>query len=158
MAIKQQKPKRPPKTLMEKRYVRALATAPNGTEAARIAGYSDPEQSAWDNKRKLDLVSIMESQGLTDERLFSKLDEGLESNRVISANIVLTKSDDPTVEDQKAHSMTKDFIDVPDMPTRHKYLETALKMKGHLQPQGNVQVDVNMPIAIMLSGAKEQRE
>jgi hypothetical protein len=31
-----------------------------------------------------------------------------------------------------ADSMSKDFVEVEDFLTRHKYLETALKLKGHL--------------------------
>jgi hypothetical protein len=40
-----------------------------------------------------------------------------------------------------AHSMTKDFIDVEDFAVRHKYLETSLKLKGHLRDKVDLQFE-----------------
>ncbi len=34
-----------------------------------------------------------------------------------------------------AAPFTKDYVEVPDWSTRHKYLETALKLKGHFDPK-----------------------
>jgi hypothetical protein len=41
-------------TLKQRRFVEAYLGRANGnaTEAARLAGYSDPEQSGWENKHK----------------------------------------------------------------------------------------------------------
>lgn len=133
------KPKRPPKTIKEKAFVKALVKTTTAAEAARIAGYKDPIQAAYENKIKLDLPDLMDKKGLTDDHLLDKLDEGLESNRVISAIIT----------DKQANGATNDFIEVPDMVVRHKYLETALKLKGKLQPasnQTNVQINNVIPI------------
>ena len=47
--------------------------------------------------------------------------EGLGSTRTISA-----------VKGTSANGGTTDFIDVPDFLSRHKYLETALKLKKRL--------------------------
>lgn len=59
---------------------------------------------------------------LPDSLLVKKEIEGLDANKVISANITYGEADEKT----------NDFIEVPDMQTRHKYLETGLKMKKKL--------------------------
>lgn len=127
--------KRPPKTIKEKKFVKEYIKTGNATEAAmRTYDVKDRKNAnalGTETLAKLSISDLMDNKGLTDDKLLDKLDEGLLSNRVISANIVVTKSDDPTVKDQKAHTKTQDFIEVPDMPTRHRYLETALKLKGY---------------------------
>jgi len=80
---------------------------------------------------------IMDKIGLSDEFVGKGLMEGCVANRVISANIVITKSDDPTVEDQEAHSKTKDFTEVPDHPTRHKFFNTVLEVRQHIKRSNN---------------------
>ena len=57
-------------------------------------------------------AEVMEKAGITDEKLAEKMDEGLESVKVIGY-----------------------LQQTPDMPTRHKYLTTALTIKGHLVPK-----------------------
>jgi len=66
------------------------------------------------------LQKAIEKAGLTDDKLLSKLTEGLDSNRVISA-----------IAGKEANGGTTDFVEVPDYQTRHKYLDTAFKLKGH---------------------------
>jgi len=66
-----------------------------------------------------------------DEKLAQVEQEGLEANRVISAQVTI-KSDDPTVKNKQATARDVDFIDVPDHAVRHKFLETALKLKRRL--------------------------
>ncbi len=68
----------------------------------------------------------------SDERIASKIDEGLEATRTISAT-VMVKSNDPTVKSKQANARDVDFIDVPDYAVRHKYVETSLKLKGRLK-------------------------
>ena len=79
------------------------------------------------------LAKLMDRKGLTDSKLLTTLKEGLEANKVISATVIL-KAGDPTVTERTADAKAVDFIDVPDHPTRHKFLETGLKLRGHLQP------------------------
>lgn len=110
--------KRPPKTIKEKRYARALATASSASEAARIAGYKDPNQAAYENKINLDIDSLMAKAGLTDDRLFSKLENLVEAQRTVSA-----------VGGRDADAGTVDFVDVPDNPVQLKALEMAFKLK-----------------------------
>ena len=65
---------------------------------------------------------------LPDKLLVKVAKEGLRANKTVSAIIVGKTADEST----------HDFIDVPDMPTRQRYLETSLKMKNKL----TVNVDV----------------
>lgn len=81
-------------------------------------------------RKKTDVNDMMNALGLTTDFLMERVKRGADAMRVISANIVVTKSDDPTVEDQEAHSRTKDFIEVPDEHARHKYIQTALELQG----------------------------
>ena len=73
---------------------------------------------------------LLLEKGITFERLAKVIDEGLDANKVISA-IVVNKKDRPTSladgELFDANEKTNDFIEVPDHPTRHRFLNTALE-------------------------------
>lgn len=71
------------------------------------------------------MTDAMERAGITDEKLVGVLGEGLEAKRVISARVT----------DRDADVDTDDFIEVPDHPTRHKFLDTAIKLKGAYAPE-----------------------
>lgn len=92
----------------------------NVSKAMRDAGYSEATaktpQKLTESKAFTD---AMIEAGITDNKLATVLSEGLEATKVISA-----------VVGKNADEKTMDFIDVPDHPTRHKFLETALKIKG----------------------------
>lgn len=130
--------KRPPKTIKEKKFVKAYIESGNGTQAAMKAyDVKDPNSAssiASENLRKLDISTLMDNRGITDERLLDKLNEGLEATRSISA-----------IAGTEANGGTVDFVDVPDYAIRHKYLETGLKLKNkfpNASNQTNVQVNV----------------
>jgi hypothetical protein len=65
---------------------------------------------------------------LPDKLLAQKHLEGLEANRIISANITYGEADEKT----------NDFIEVPDQATRHKFLDTAYKLKGRYITDDNI--------------------
>ena len=88
------------------------------------------------------IQALMEKKGLTDSMLLGVLDDGLKANKVISCNIIAL--DKEGMKD--ADSMTKDFVDVEDHPTRHKFLDTALKLKRHLDKDE----DKNQQITVIL--------
>jgi hypothetical protein len=63
--------------------------------------------------------------------------EGMEANKVISANVIA-----PNGEGMKdANSMTKDFIEVPDHPTRIKAADSVSKLKGLVVDKKQVGLD-----------------
>lgn len=88
----------------------------------RKAGYS--EEVSKKPKlvtQSLGFKQVLEKAGITDDKLAKVMDEGLSAMKVVTSH---TEPD-------------KEF---PDHPTRHKFLETAVKLKGHTvqdQPQGN---------------------
>jgi len=75
---------------------------------------------------------MMEMKGLTLGKIIGVVNDGTEANKVISAMVINKKGDGM----KQANSMTKDFIEVPDHPTRLKAAEIAAKWLGiSEQPQ-----------------------
>lgn len=108
---------------------------PTDAEVMRAAGYSE---NTIHNPTKLTQsdgwLELLEKY-IPDDYLSIKLQQGLEANKQLATRPVF-KKDAPT--SQSAHELpnaganTDDFIEVPDMAVRHKYLETAFKVKGKL--------------------------
>lgn len=121
-------------TIKQRKWVSAYLETGSATEAA-LSVYDcngDREVAAtigWENLRKLDFAELMEAGGITDKRLKEKLDEGLDANKPIGALVLIKNTKDGKEEVLKDN---EGMIEVPDMPTRHKYLETALKLKRRL--------------------------
>jgi hypothetical protein len=113
-------------TIKQRKWLKEYLETGNATEAAmRVYNCKDRDSASnvgWENVRKLEFAELMEEGGITDAKLQAKINEGLESNKVVSARVTGREADE----------RTDDFIEVPDMPTRQKYLETALKVKGKL--------------------------
>ena len=119
-------------TLKQKRFLKEYFKTGNGTQSAlKIYNTDDPRAAsviASENLTKLrnPVKQLMEARGLSLGKLLNVLDEGLEANKVISAMVVSNNGKGM----KQANSMTRDFIDVPDHATRHKFLETAGKWLG----------------------------
>jgi len=75
---------------------------------------------------------LLSKSGVTDNKLTIKIKEGLDATKVISCNVIAQDSEGM----KDADSMTKDFVDVEDYATRHKYLVTALELKGLIARNG----------------------
>lgn len=118
-------------TLKQRKWLKRYLECGNATQAAmEVYDCKDRDSAAnvgYENVRKLDYIDFMEEAGVTDKVLQQKLLEGLESTRTISA-----------IKGTSANGGTTDFIDVPDYQTRHKYLETALKLKKRLMDRIDV--------------------
>lgn len=125
--MKQNKPKRPPKTPKEKKFAKVYAETGNATEAAaRVYDVKSRESAkaiAAENLSKLTFESYLDAAGLTDNKIASNLKEATEATRVISATIVAGS-------DREAGSQTNDFIEVPDWTNRLKANELVLKLKN----------------------------
>lgn len=115
------------------------------SDAMRKAGYSETTinkmlgRTVGSSGVKKAIEEALENSGITDELLTNKLKEGLDATKVISA--VILKKDGKAEDAKEANESTMDFVDVPDFGVRHKYLETGLKLKGHLS---NHKVDVTV--------------
>ena len=68
--------------------------------------------------------NILKKAGISDNRLATRLSEGLDSVKVVGYLNNKVKG---------AEKVSDEFVEVPDMYARHKYLLTALELKGHLR-------------------------
>lgn len=116
--------KRPPRTLKQRRWVKLYLQYNNATKAA-VEAYGCDEASAgqigWENLQKLDFTELLEEAGVTDSKIATVVKDGMEANKVISANVY---------PDGKTGKPVNDFIEVEDHPTRLKAAEIASKLKN----------------------------
>ena len=114
-------PKRPPKTPKERAFVKEYIKTKNATEAAaRVYDVKDRDSAralGSETLAKLDIAGIMDDMGLTDERLIAILKEGLKATQTVRVKVISPKGNKE--KDKES----------PDHPTRHKFLDTALKLK-----------------------------
>ncbi len=148
-------------TFKQRKFLKLYLKNGNATEAAmQVYDVKDRHTAnvmGSQNLVKLGISEILHNAGITDEKLAQVMSDGLDANRVISARIVITKSDDPTVADQRANTKTDDFIEIPDHAIRHKFMETAYKLKGQLSTNQPPIVD-NRKMYILLPPEKKDNE
>jgi len=127
--------------IRERKFIKGIMDGLTPTEAMRQAGYAENTATAKQAEKLAKvgetIKDLMDKRGLTDERLLDVLDEGLRATKQISCNVIINATKDANEQDamRPAHEMTKDFVEVEDYPTRHRYLETGLKLRGYLQKQ-----------------------
>jgi hypothetical protein len=107
-------PKRKP-TLKYRKWLKEYLRLGDATKAASIA-YPSASKASWsdigyENLKKTDYQELLEMAGVSDAKLLQTLNEGLEATQVTKLG------------EMKDHS------------TRHKYLETGLKLKKRLTDQ-----------------------
>lgn len=104
------------------------------SQAMRDLGYSESYAHTAQIKKTGSWQRLMKKY-LPDKKLVKVIKEGLEATKVVSAQVIVKKNE-PTSQANgelpPADSRTNDFIDVPDYMARHKFVETALKIKGKL--------------------------
>ena len=117
-------------TLKQRKWLKLYLELGNATEAAAQVYDCKDRDSAnaigSENLAKLSYTDFMEAAGVTDKLLQDKLLEGLESTKPISALILVSGDKPMKTKDNEGQ------IEVPDFAIRHKYLETALKLKRRL--------------------------
>jgi hypothetical protein len=118
-------------TLKQKRTIKALLEndGKSVSQAMKDAGYSKASAKNPQRLTRSKTWAELMEKHFPDDLLSKVIEEGLQANRVISANVVV-KSDDPKVKSKQATARDMDFIDVPDHAVRHKFAETALKLKN----------------------------
>ena len=114
----------------ERVIVKAITQGKDDKEALKTAGYSD-NYIRTDGKKLIQkpaiqatLQIIMENSGITDEFMVGKLKEGMNATRTI---VVKGGKDKPDK-----------IIESDDHSIRHKFLETGLKLKGHLDKKVDI--------------------
>jgi hypothetical protein len=128
-------------SIKQRKFWKAYSKTGNLAEGARAAGSKAKDSHSLSQvgyqmlkSIELSIDELLELKGLSDNKLLKVLEDGLNATKVISCNVMMKGHSDEGGDKMKdADSMTKDFIDVDDYPTRHKYLETALKLKGHMK-------------------------
>lgn len=118
----------------------------NGVKSAMKAydtiDYATAGSIAYENLKKPQIKELMESKGIGIDKLLTVLEEGLNAKKIVSAVIV----------GKDASDKTDDFIEVPDYPTRYKYLEIAGKWanlspdKVEVKHSGEVDSKINFNV------------
>jgi len=138
-------------TLKQRKWLKLYLELGNATEAAmQVYDCKDRDVAksiGWENLTKLDFSDFLEEAGITDKLLQQKIMEGLDATRTVSA-INTSKN---------ATAQSTDFVDVPDFLARHKYLETALKLKRKLIERTDITTG-GKPIPILGGITKNENE
>lgn len=144
-------------SLKKRKFLDKYIETGNFAEAAQYAGSKGKDVNSlskagrvlYDSLR-FEVADLMEEMGLNDQKLMTVLNDGLQANKNISCNIIALNKEGM----KDADSVTKDFIEVEDHPTRHKYLETALKLKGHLKDKLEVAGPGGEPLKVTITLVK----
>lgn len=127
------KPKKSPSIKQQLVFKKVVENGVTVTQAMREVGYAETTVNNPNNVTDSDTWKALLKKHIPLEKLSKKLDEGLEANKQLAARVIF-KKEAPTSQSAGelpvANSQTDDFIEVPDMAVRHKYLETALKVSG----------------------------
>jgi len=127
-------------TIKQRKFIDVYIETGNATEAA-MQSYDCKDREVArrigsENLSKLDYTDFLEAAGITDHLLQKKILEGLDATKTVSAKII----------GKDADSQTDDFIDVPDFMARHKYLETALKLKKRMGNEDKPSIQINTQV------------
>lgn len=124
------------KTLKQRKWLKLYLELGNATEAAfqiyDCKSRESARQIGWENLTKLDFVEFLEEGGVTDQLLQEKILEGLKADKPISAQILVQGDKTVVTKDNEGQ------VVVPDYGVRHKYLETALKLKQKLMTKVDI--------------------
>jgi len=112
-------------TIRERRLIIGIAAGLTVSQAARRAGYSENtiddriHEILGRSRVKMAIDQIMDSLGISNERLAEALNAGLEATKFVPVG---------NSEDLGC----KAYVEVPDFIIRHRFLETVLYLKGFL--------------------------
>jgi len=126
------------RTLTERKFIEAyIENYGNATKAYKAIHPDYNGENArilacqYLTKLNISSDELMNMMGMTDAYLQEKLDEGLNATKTISVIPLKPKEAEENSTDlPKANSKNIEFVDVDDFAVRHKYLDTALKLKG----------------------------
>ena len=123
----------------DRKTIKGILRGESVPKAMEKAGFTKNTARVACGKKARELAptiqKLMEKQGITNQRLCKVLDDGLRATKVISANVIAQNGEGMA----DAHAMTKDFVEVDDFAVRHKYLETGLKLHGHMRDKDESQ-------------------
>lgn len=133
-------------TIKQKRAAKLVIE--NETIDKPLTGGQIVENSGYGVSMKKNPQVVLNSEGvkeaiksfadrIDDDKIEKVLNEGLEANKIISANITYGDADEKT----------NDFIEVPDHAVRHKFFDSAVKIKGLYAPDKSVNVNIDIDTA-----------
>ncbi len=119
-------------TIKQKRAVKELGVnGGNLSRAMKTAGYSPSACKRTDKLTKTKGFAELMEQYLPDNKLLKVHQEGLKAGKKVFKN---------NNESGEIELVSEE----PDYPTRHKYLETAYKIKGKFPKENNIGVAVQV--------------
>ena len=130
------------RTLKERQFIEAYINTHGNATEAYLSLHPDCSREAAKSsgsrmltKANLSNNELLDEMGMTDAYLHEKLDEGLNATKTISVIPVKPKEvQDNDTDLPEANSRNLEFVDVDDFAVRHKYLDTAYKLKGKYPP------------------------
>lgn len=115
-------------------FLNSILRGASMSEALEASGYKSPVTGKLImHEYAPKIAELMDRKGLTDERLLETLEEGLNANKPIVVG----------------HS---EVIEYADHAVRHRFMETGLKLKDHLNQK--VKVDVNFNLSDRIANAR----
>ena len=104
------------------------------------------------------ISELLNELEMSDAELCQKLKEGLNATKTISVIPIKPKEAQENNTDlHNANSKNIEFVDVEDYPTRHKYLDTALKLKG-VYPAEKHKIEETREVIINIIGEEKEEE
>ena len=130
------------RTLRERKFIAAyIENNGNATEAYLVISPNIKRENAKDygcrllQNLNLSNDELLNEMGMTDTYLHEKLDEGLNATKTVSVIPIPPLACEPGSGDlPKANSKNVEYVDVDDFAVRHRYLDTAYKLKGKYPP------------------------
>ena len=149
------------RTIKERKFIEAyIKNNGNATKAYEVINPEYNGTSAAElgyrllRKVNISQDELMDMMGMTDAYLQEKLDQGLNATKTISVIPLIPKEAQENSTDlPKANSKNIEFVDVDDFAVRHKYLDTALKLKGKYPAEKHEEIR-----KVILLGKKEKPE
>jgi len=134
------------RTLRERKFIAAyIENNGNATEAYLVISPNIKRVNAKDygcrllQNINLSNDELLNEMGMTDTYLHEKLDKGLNATKTISVIPIKPKmAQDNDTDLPEANSKNIEFVDVDDFAVRHRYLDTAYKLKGKYPPTKNI--------------------
>ena len=136
-------------SMRERKLIKGVVAGMRPSDAMRQAGYTDltanrkGKMKVESSPVKEKIAELMDKMGLSDERLLSVMREGIEAHRVVTASL------EGIITDEKSYV---------DHPTRHKYMETGLKLRGHLRDKILGDLPDNVSVVINIGNKPEPAE
>lgn len=125
-------------TVRNKALIKAILSGQSPRAAMRTAQYSEKtiRKSAHVVIRRLEglIDQVLDKFGIDDELVMGILRGGLEATKVVGTIIMPgpdMKANEMAASMPDAAPFSKDYVEVPDWATRHKYVESYLKMRGY---------------------------